>query len=227
MPGGAADLIRTGALTHNKALHEAEELMDGNLAQRAHLLLALLRDNEDALDGLGKRLTGVRPASDNVYEPPLEFQFGRADGTILLRSDNAPELPITGAPGYSDILRQKASWRILNMISPDGRYRVQVAQSIDVRDQAALEVASQAILPVALILPVFLLLLYVFHPARTAPARSTGDGRCRARLRQSSAAAERHGTDRGSPPGGSTESIVPSGRPGAGKRTSFHRRRRA
>ena len=52
---------------------------------------------------------------------------------------NAPELPITGAPGYSDILRQKASWRILNMISPDGRYRVQVAQSIDVRDQAALE----------------------------------------------------------------------------------------
>ncbi|MBK9954629.1 MAG: sensor histidine kinase N-terminal domain-containing protein [Rhodocyclaceae bacterium] len=151
----------TGVLTHNKALHEAEELMDGNLAQRAHLLLALLRDNEDALDGLGKRLTGVRPASDNVYEPPLEFQFGRADGTILLRSDNAPELPITGAPGYSDILRQKASWRILNMISPDGRYRVQVAQSIDVRDQAALEVASQAILPVALILPVFLLLLYV------------------------------------------------------------------
>lgn len=151
----------TGLLTHNRALHEAEELMDGNLAQRAHLLLALLQDNEDGLDSLGKRLVGVRPANDNVYEPPLEFQFGRTDGTILLRSDNAPDLPITGTPGYSDILRKKTSWRILNMVSPDGRYRVQVAQSIDVREQAALEVASQAILPVALILPVLLLLLYL------------------------------------------------------------------
>ena len=151
----------TVALTHNKALHEAEELMDGNLAQRAYLLLALLRDNEDGLDGLGRRLAGARPASDNVYEPPLEFQFGRADGTILLRSDNAPELPITGTTGYSDILRQQASWRILNMVSPDGHYRVQVAQSIDVRHRAALEVASRAIVPVALILPVFLLLLYL------------------------------------------------------------------
>ena len=151
----------TGVLTHNKALHEAEELMDGHLAQRAHLLLALLADNEDRLDGLGERLVGVRPAKDNVYEPPLEFQFGRADGTILLRSGNAPDLPITGMPGYSDILRKKASWRILNMVSPEGRYRIQVAQSIDVRNLAAFEVASQAILPVALILPVLLLLLYL------------------------------------------------------------------
>jgi len=151
----------TGFLTHNKALHEAEELMDGNLAQRAHLLLALLHDNESGLDGLGRRLVAGHAARTNIYEPPLEFQFGRADGTVLLRSDNAPDLPITGTPGYSDILLRKKSWRILNMMSPDGRYRVQVAQSIDVRDQAALEVASQAMLPVALILPVLMLLLYL------------------------------------------------------------------
>lgn len=151
----------TGFLTHNKALHEAEELLDGNLAQRAHLLLTLLHDNENGLDGLGGRLVAGHASSTNVYQPPLEFQFGRADGTVLLRSGNAPDLPITGTPGYSDILRKKKSWRILNMVSPDGRYRVQVAQSIDVRDQAALEVASQAMLPVALILPVLLLLLYL------------------------------------------------------------------
>jgi two-component system sensor histidine kinase QseC len=151
----------TGFLTHNKALHEAEELMDGNLAQRAHLLLALLHDNESGLDGLGRRLVAGHAARTSIYEPPLEFQFGRADGTVLLRSDNAPDLPITGTPGYSDILLRKKSWRILNMMSPDGRYRVQVAQSIDVRDQAALEVASQAMLPVALILPVLMVLLYL------------------------------------------------------------------
>lgn len=151
----------TGILSYGKARHEAEELMDGNLAQRAHLLMALLRDNEGDFDDLATRLAVVGGTSRNLYEPPLEFQFGRGDGTVLLRSANAPSLPITGMAGYSDILRREESWRVLNVVSADEKYRVQVAQDIDVRDRAALEVATQTVLPVGMILPVLLLLLYV------------------------------------------------------------------
>lgn len=151
----------TGILSYGKAQHEAEELMDGNLAQRAHLLLALLRDNETGIVDLADRLALVGTPSANIYEPPLEFQFGTGDGAVLLRSANAPEMPITGRSGYSDILRHEESWRVLNIVSEDGRYRVQVAQSIEVRDQVALEVASQTVLPVGLILPIALLLLYL------------------------------------------------------------------
>ena len=151
----------TGILSYGKAQHEAEELMDGNLAQRAHLLLALLRDNEPGFADLADRLAVVGNPSANIYEPPLEFQFGTADGTILLRSSDAPEVPITGRSGYSDILRHEESWRVLNIVSEDGRYRVQVAQSIEIRDQVALEVAGQTVLPVGLILPVAMLLLYL------------------------------------------------------------------
>lgn len=150
----------TGIFSYTQAQHEAEELMDGNLAQSARLLLALVRDNEDHLGDLAARLATVRGGENNIYEPPLEFQIGRGDGTILLRSNNAPELPMLGIAGYSDIERENASWRVLNVVASDENYRVQVAQSIDVRDQVALEVASRTAFPIGVVAPLLLLLIY-------------------------------------------------------------------
>jgi two-component system sensor histidine kinase QseC len=150
----------TGWLSYSRAQHEAEELMDGHLAQTAHLLLALVEDNDAQVENLAARLAGVR-GSENVYEPALEFQFGLADGTLLARSRDAPRLPIRGAAGYSDILRGDEAWRLLNVSSDDGRYRVQVSQAIGLRDRAALEVAGQIVLPLALLLPALLLFIYV------------------------------------------------------------------
>ena len=153
--------VLTGWLSYTRAQHEAEELMDGHLAQAAHLLLAIVHDNEKNIESLAQRLASVRGSPGNVYEPPLDFQLGLADGTLLARSRDAPRLPILGAAGYSDILRGEESWRLLNLSSEDGRYRVQVSQAIGLRDRAALEVAGQVILPLALVLPALLLFIYV------------------------------------------------------------------
>ncbi len=150
----------TGVFGYLQARHEAEELLDGHLAQSARLLLALVRDNEAHLGDLATRLATVRGTGANIYEPPLEFQIARGDGTVLLRSTNAPQLPVLGIPGYSDIERETAAWRVLNMLAADGNYRIQVSQSIELRDRAALEVASQTVLPVAFVLPLLLLLIY-------------------------------------------------------------------
>ena len=155
-----ATWLITGWFSYTKAQHEAEELMDGSLAQTARMLLAIIHDNEDDLIELTGRLATVRGAED-IYEPPLEFQIGRGDGSILARSLDAPELPILGVPGYSDIIRHHESWRVLNAGSTDGRYRVQVAQSIGLRDRAALEVAIQTVLPLVLIVPVLILFIYL------------------------------------------------------------------
>jgi len=160
---GAAVLLLwllTGWFSYTKAQHEAEELMDGSLAQTARLLLAISHDNEDDLGELAPRLATVRGA-DNVYEPPLEFQIGYGDGTILARSPDAPEFPILGVVGYNDIVRHQAAWRVLNSVSDDGRYRVQVAQAIGLRDRAALEVATQTILPLLTITPFLVIFIYL------------------------------------------------------------------
>lgn len=153
--------VLSGYLSYQQGREEAEELMDGNLAQSARLLLALVRDNEQLLSNLALRLAEVGNEERGIYETPLEFQIGNGAGEILLRSANAPKLPILGAPGYLDIERNGDAWRLLNLVSPQGDYRVQVAQSMALRERAALEVASQTVWPIGLILPIVLLLIYV------------------------------------------------------------------
>lgn len=153
--------VLSGWFSYQQAEHEAEELMDGSLAQTGRLLLAIVENDEPRLVSLAARLARGRGAADNVYEPPLEFQIGRGDGRILVRSANAPELPVLGVPGYSDIIRSTGSWRMLNVASVDGRYRVQVSQSIALREVAAFEVAERTVLPLAAIAPILLLLIYL------------------------------------------------------------------
>lgn len=150
----------TGWVSYSNARHEAEELMDGSLAQTGHLLLAIMQDNEAQFADLVSRLATVRGARDNIYEPPLEFQVGRGDGTVLARSIDAPELPILGVIGYSEIIRHDEAWRLLNLVSQDGRYRIQVSQDISLRDRAALEVAGQTVLPLLIIVPLMILVIY-------------------------------------------------------------------
>jgi len=152
--------VVTGLVSYSKARHEAEELLDGGLAQVGHLLLAVMQDNEDQLADLSRRLAGARGARDSIYEPPLEFQVGRADGAVLARSLDAPELPILGVAGYSDIVRHNEAWRVLNLASADGRFRVQVSQDISLRDRAALEVAGQTVAPLLVIVPLLFVLVY-------------------------------------------------------------------
>ncbi|TXG78372.1 MAG: two-component sensor histidine kinase [Rhodocyclaceae bacterium] len=150
----------TGMLSYWQAQHEAEELMDGHLAQSARLLLALVSDNESHLADLAQRLSTARSDQSNLYEPPLEFQIGRADGSLLLRSEQAPSTPLSMTAGYTDVEHDGDAWRMLNMASSSGDYRVQVWQSMTLRDRAALEVAGQAVLPIALMSPLLLALIY-------------------------------------------------------------------
>ena len=155
-------LAISGVLSYGQAQHEAEEMMDGHLAQSARLLLALVSDNEAHLAELAKRLATVSNEHGSAYEPPLEFQIGRADGSLLLRSAHAPDAPLSGTPGYSVIEHDGLPWRMLTLAASaePSDYRVQVGQSIALRDRAALEVAGQAVLPTALISPLLLVLLY-------------------------------------------------------------------
>lgn len=154
-------LAATGVLTFRQAQHQAEEMIDGYLAQTARLLLALVPDNGGHLADLARRLATLRNDPSNPYEPPLEFQIGRADGSLLLRSQNAPDIPLATAPGYAVFEHDGQPWRMLNLQTTADGYRVQVVQSLELRDFEALEVAGQAVVPIVLISPLLLLLIYV------------------------------------------------------------------
>jgi two-component system sensor histidine kinase QseC len=153
-------IVVTGLIGYFMASHEAEELMDGHLAQEARLLLALASGSDPNLTDFRQRLENIETPARDGYEPKIEFQIGDAHGVILLRSDGAPRIPVMGAVGYADIERDGGSWRIFNFNVPDVPYRVQVAQTVQIRERVAVEVATQVVWPLAIILPILILSLY-------------------------------------------------------------------
>lgn len=151
-----------GVVSYKKASHEAEELLEGQLAQSAKLLMAQVRhEKNDNGKKIRALVEGVVGGERHPYEQALEFQIWGRDGALWLRSGNAPAEPLSSQPGYRDILHHGQPWRMLAIWAPGGEFQVQVAQSLADRERVALEVATQVGLPIVLVLPLLALLIYL------------------------------------------------------------------
>ncbi|MBK8523174.1 MAG: sensor histidine kinase N-terminal domain-containing protein [Betaproteobacteria bacterium] len=148
------------ALSYHQARAEVQELMDGQIAKMARLLLAQIHEDTAYLKRLPENMASLRGTKSRRSELPLEFQIGYADGTVLVRSPKAPGTPLTRSLGYANVEHEGKPWRSLMLETADGRYRVQVAHSFQTRDREALEIATKTVLPLALLLPLMIALLY-------------------------------------------------------------------
>ena len=94
------------------------------------------------MQGLPERIQQIAVFAAQVDEtlaraddPPaqgyaLEYQIGKADGTVLARSERAPKTSLAGGLGYANVLEGNERWRSLILESGDRTYRVQIAESI-------------------------------------------------------------------------------------------------
>jgi two-component system sensor histidine kinase QseC len=148
------------ALSYRQARDDVQELIDALMAETAQLILSQVSSGENGLGGLPDRLATLH-SNEPRSDLPLEFQIGRADGTVLLRTENAPNLPLAAAPGYADIEFSGTGWRSLIVESADRAHLVQLTLPADIRDHEALEIASRMILPLGLMLPLLIGLIYL------------------------------------------------------------------
>jgi len=150
--------------SYYQALHEADELMDGQLAQAANLLLAQAERETNA--SLKNTQLIKLQASSHPYEQMLMLQVwhrpSAATKQLLLHSAGTPALPLfqSDKPGYFDILHATQPWRLFSAYSADQRFFVQVAHPTQDRQRVALEVAEQLAIPILLAFPVLALLVY-------------------------------------------------------------------
>lgn len=160
-----------GLASYDQALHEADELMDGQLAQSAKLLMAQVLHESEELEARGKLAASLEEITENLdfdashpYEQHLEFRVLSQSGSLLLRSTHAPEMGALNFRGeaaeFSDIDHSGQPWRMLSLRSPDGRFAVQIAHPIRDRDRVGLEVATQVAIPILLALPLLALMVY-------------------------------------------------------------------
>ena len=153
-------LVLASALSYRRARHEVQELMDDQMAKTAQLMLAQIMQGDEHLVDLPAHIAGIRGLHSRRNQLTLEYQVGRPDGTVLVRSDLAPATPLDGALGYATVIAGGQPWRSLILESADGLYRVQIAESIPRRDKEALEIAVKTVQPMVLIFPLLLLAIY-------------------------------------------------------------------
>ena len=148
-------------MSHRQARADVQELIDALLTETAALLLAQAADGGLGMAGAASpaRILGAKEPRRTEFA--IEIKLGRADGTVLLRTPNAPDTPLGAAVGFADIRHDGAAWRSLVAESADRTLRVEVALPDAARDDEALEIAMRAILPLVLALPLLIGFLYL------------------------------------------------------------------
>ncbi|MDD5296433.1 MAG: ATP-binding protein [Rhodocyclaceae bacterium] len=163
LSGTAAFWVLVAGLSYFNAHHEVDELFDVQMAQLGHTLLALALSDADGPEpdmawphmGRGHRRHGLSE------EPRMMFQLRDGQGRLLLRTPNAPETPLTGREGFSEVRDASGHWRYFLIHDPDNRFQVQIGEDHAVRDELIQKTVAQFMLPILLGLP--LLGLWVWH----------------------------------------------------------------
>jgi len=166
--GVAAAWLVTMVFSYLDAHHEVDELFDAQLAQAAQTLLALAsHDGGDDIEDLGD--------ITHKYQRRLRFQIWRADGTLLMRSKNAPETPLTDTRGFSETKGDEGHWRHFSQWDEGRRIQVQVSENHHIRDELIGHIAWRLLFPALFGLP--LIGLWVWLATRQGLASLDGIAR--------------------------------------------------
>ena len=155
--------ILAGVLSYRQAERELRELLDAQMDKTARMLLAQAQFDERQLSSLFVNMTALRGPHVHRDELPVEFRIVRTNGTLLVSSKNAPPMGDAAVPtsGFAEPLIDARSWRSLVVSTASGDYRIQVLQSMRQRDHLVLEIASQAVIPLFVLFPLLMALIYI------------------------------------------------------------------
>lgn len=137
--------LATVVLSYIDAHHEVDELFDAQLAQAGQALLALASHEGDDIEELGEVA--------HKYQRRLRFQIWRRDGQLLLRSNNAPDAPLTATDGFAETRDEDGHWRHFSQWNGDRSLQVQVSEDHQIRDELIGHIAWRLILPALVGLP--------------------------------------------------------------------------
>ncbi|AZN72587.1 two-component sensor histidine kinase [Georhizobium profundi] len=135
---------------------EVERVLDARLTEAARMVNSLLAEQRIELalaDDRESRPTEFQ-LQDPSYERQLSCQIWSLDGTLVGRSEHAPEDRLTDAgSGFSESVVDGETWRVYAIENPDLGVRVMVGDSLHVRDRLVGDVVKGLAIPAALILP--------------------------------------------------------------------------
>ena len=106
-------------------------------------------------------VTGSIRFMQQEYEKSLRYQVWNGEGILLLRSANAPATPMTLQDAYSETTDpQDRTWRHYAVWDQDRHFRIVVSEAYDLRNRLVRTIVWHLASPLALGLPVLIVLLW-------------------------------------------------------------------
>jgi two-component system sensor histidine kinase QseC len=165
LPLIVAVALGAAAIGYYGSRHEAEEIFDTQMAEYARLLATALPRSAEAArraspgdDGITDTLAGSETEVVHEYETRLTFQYWIA-GQRVARSRFAPTFGGAAREGgFHRLEYDGRTWRVFTL-APSNDRRIIIAEDEYVRNELAFALATEALLPVLISVPILGLLL--------------------------------------------------------------------
>lgn len=157
--------------------HDIQDHLDAMMAVSALSYQALLGDNlsDSALSKIQTNLQHIPKKMEAYYPKPhlnkeepdyyrdrFNLQIWADDGKLLLRSPNAPSVPLnTPALGFTDNEVDELEWRVFSTYNPATQTRTVVAERYDMRNELGQRIAQDDIYIMLLTFPLSGLLIWL------------------------------------------------------------------
>ena len=167
----AVALVWLGAAVYSyfDARHEANEILDGYLAQSAALITAQAAEGFDDLDA-------DHAPQLHKYARRVAFQVWERGRELRLHSANAPDRRIMERDeGFADVVIDGHAWRAFSTWDRKHKLLIQVAEERSTRDAIAASVGRSLLTPLLVALPLLALLLWWAVAGGLRPLRTLGE----------------------------------------------------
>ncbi|MDD0839564.1 sensor histidine kinase N-terminal domain-containing protein [Curvibacter sp. HBC61] len=140
---------------------EVNDVYDSALSESAWRLLDLV-NHELAEHGAGLVLGNAPPQRSSDFPLHIEphhliYQITSPDGTLLLRSNDAPDQVL--APDVRYGFTEQGDWRVFSLTHPDSQARIHVADARGHRRHTQIDIVLSLMLPLLGLLPVLALMI--------------------------------------------------------------------
>ncbi len=169
-------MLVSGILIYRDTLHEADEVFDASLVQTARILSGLI--SRDSVESSREQLEQAleRGPDAHKYERKLFFAVFDADGKRLLHSRGAPEIARDAIEsGFSRIHLQAKNWFIFTLESDPDNLLIVVGEQAGIREEITEYIGGDLVLPLLLMLPAIIWLLWHIVGVALRPLQSVAD----------------------------------------------------
>jgi len=166
----------SGIAIYRGTTREAQEIFDASLVQTARILDGLI--SHDSLETSRRQLRNALANTGDAHEYERELFFAVLDsaGRTLLSSRHAPQLPEAGlAQGFSTFTDVDRKWFAFALPSSRGDLLIVVGEGSDVRAEITEYIGRGLLIPLVLLLPPVLWLLWYIVGVALKPLQAVTD----------------------------------------------------